>query len=120
MGREDQETGALVTIRYDGAGNPIADPVELRVKAGTRITWQNASAQDGPFTLDFERRVPQPGPLHRRLEAHREGDRYLASIIATPDPAPSASPEAGASEERYAYQVRSGDRSADPTIIIQR
>lgn len=120
MVRADQEEGKVVIIRYDAAGNPVADPAELRVKAGTRVTWQNASAQDGAFVLDFEHRVPEPGPPRRRLEARKEGDRYRASIIATPGPAPSASPEAGSSEERYAYEVRSGDRSADPVIIIEQ
>lgn len=120
MGREGHEKEAFVTIGYDAEGNPVAEPAELTVKQGTRITWQNASEQDPPFVLDFDHRVPQPGPPHKRLEAHREGGRYRASIIATPGPAPSSAPQAGPTDERYTYEVRSGDKGVDPAIIIQR
>lgn len=110
----------FVTIRYDGEGNPLAEPAELRVKAGTRVTWRNDPNQDHPFTLDFDLRVPEPGEPRRRLESRREAGVYQASIIATPGPAPAGAPQAGPPEERYAYEVRSGDRVADPAIIIQR
>ena len=122
MTREHEHTEAFVTIRYDGEGTPIAEPAELRVKSGTRVTWRNAPGYDHPFTLDFDLRVPEPGEPRRRLESQREGagGTYQASIIATPGPAPTAAPQAGPPEERYAYEVRSGDRAADPAIIIQR
>ncbi|KGM56067.1 hypothetical protein N800_10645 [Lysobacter daejeonensis GH1-9] len=119
MAHEREE---FVTIQYDGEGNPAAEPAELRVKAGTRVTWRNDPGHDHPFTLDFDLRVPEPGEPRRRLESRREAGVYQASIIATPGPAASAAPQAqaGPPEERYAYEVRVGDRVADPAIIIQR
>lgn len=116
------EREEFVTIRYDGGGNPVAEPAELRVKAGTRVTWRNDPNHDQAFTLHFDLRVPEPGEPRRRLESRREAGVYQASIIATPGPAAPASPQsqAGPPEERYAYEVRVGDRVADPAIIIQR
>lgn len=120
MVREFEDGEAFVTIGYDGQGNPVAEPDELRVKAGTRVTWRSSAADDRSFTLDFDERVPDRGPPRKRLEAKREGDGYRVSIIATPGPAPSASGQAGGGEERYAYAVQSGGRSVDPAIIIQK
>lgn len=122
MSSDREEREAFVTILYDGEGNPLAEPAELRVKAGTRVTWRNDPNNDRPFTLDFDLRVPEPGEPRRRLDSRREAGVYQASIIATPGPAASAAPQAqeGPPEERYAYQVRVGDRVADPAIIIQR
>ncbi|TWI10592.1 hypothetical protein [Aerolutibacter ruishenii] len=120
MGSEDQAKDAFVIIRYDAEGNPMAEPAELRVKQGARITWQNASGHDPLFVLDFARHVPQPGPPHRRLEAHKKDGRYRASIIATPGPAASAAAQAGSAEERFSYEVQSGDKGVDPVIIIEK
>jgi hypothetical protein len=117
---EFEHDEAFVTIRHDGEGNPIAEPEELWVKAGTRVTWRSAATEDRPFTLDFDHRVPEPGPPRKRLEAKKEANGYRATIIATPGPASSASAQAGTREERFVYEVRSGDRSVDPAIIIQR
>lgn len=122
MSREREQREEFVTIRYDGEGDPVAEPAELRVKAGTRITWRNDPDNDQPFTLDFDLRVPEPGEPRRRLDSRREAGVYQASIIATPGPAASAAPQAqeGPPEERYAYEVRVGGRVTDPAIIIQR
>lgn len=111
---------AIVTIRRDEQGNPLADPVELRVRAGTRVTWRTDSPQPQPFALEFDTRVPEHGPPRRRLDARREGERFQVSIIARPEPASPAASSSAAADQRFDYQVRSGERSVDPAIIIQQ
>lgn len=122
MGQVQHDKEAFVTIGYDDDGNPVADPPELHVKHGTRITWTNDPSQDREFTLDFDDRVPEPGPPRKRLEARKENGAYRASIIATPAPPDAATPQAqgGSQSERYDYAVRAGDRASDPAIIIDK
>lgn len=119
MSQTQLDKEAFVTIRYDEEDNPVADPPELHVKPGTRITWANAPAQDREFQLDFDDRVPEPGPPRKRLDARRENGAYRASIIATPASA-GASQAQTSQSERYTYAVRAGGRMSDPAIIIDK
>lgn len=122
MSQVQQEKEAFVTIRYDQGGTPMADPPELHVKPGTRITWTNDPSQDREFVLDFDDRVPEPGPPRKHLDARKENGAYRASIIATPAP-PERAPahaQAGPQSERYAYAIRSGGQASDPAIIIDK